>query len=72
MEFILESLSPRDLTLIFFKGCWVLDFQALHFNLGGLYVFRIIGLCFTMFLFFQPKENLVHLIGISKASGNVC
>lgn len=72
MEFILELLPQRDSALIFFKGCWVLDFWALHFNLGGSCVFRIIGLCFTVLLFIQPKESIVHLIGISEASGNVC
>lgn len=46
MEFILELLSQRDSALIFFQGCQVLNFWALHFNLGRLCVFRIIGLCF--------------------------
>lgn len=72
MEFILELLSQRDSALIFFQGCWVLNFWALHFNLGGLCVFRIIGLCFTVLLFIQPKESVVHLIGTCKDSGNVC
>lgn len=69
MEFILELLPQRDLALIFFKGCWVLDFWALHFK---IVCFRIIGLCFTLLLFIQPKESVVHLIGISKASDDVC
>lgn len=72
MEFILELLSQRDSALIFFQGCRVLNFWALHFNLGRLCVFRIIGLCFTVLLFIQPKESIVHLIGISKDRGSVC
>lgn len=66
MEFILELLSQRDLALIFFKGCWMLDFWVLHFSLGGLCVFRIIGLCFTELLFIQLKESVVHLFGYLK------
>lgn len=71
MESIFKSVSETDVTLLFFKGCWVLDFLTLHFNLRGLCVLKIIGTCFTMILFIQTNKRVAHLIGKSKVSGSV-
>lgn len=71
IESIFKSVSETDLALIYFKGCWVLDFWTLHFNLRGLCVLKVIGICFTMILFIQTNKRVVHLIGRPKTSGNV-
>ena len=43
MESTFKSISETDLAPIFFKGCWVLDFWTLYFNLRGLCVLKVIG-----------------------------
>lgn len=63
MESIFKSVSETDLALIFFKRCWELDFWTLYFNLRGLCVLKVIGICFTMQLFMQTSERVVHLLG---------
>lgn len=62
MESIFKSVSETDLALIFLKRFWVLDFRTLYFNLRGLYVLKVIGICLTMLLLIQTNERGVHLL----------